>query len=173
MEGFTNEFAANPQILPALIVFVSIALPIFGYFYNRLMDRLNGTKEHTSLYVAIGVAVTLLAGGLFSWRAALMYAALFTLSGLPMIAGEFRRTEEKKAASKTRTLRRKRLPYAANGRIEDAYDSVKEAQRLIGLAFKNNGTEPKSAVPMAEASHQLSTALIKLMEVKAIQQVDE
>ena len=57
-------------------------------------------------------------------------------------------------------------------RIDDAFDSVKEAQRLIGVAFKQPG-KMESSIPLAEASLQLSLAHAKLMELKAIQQVDE
>jgi hypothetical protein len=174
MEGFMNEFAANPQVLPALIVFVTLALPTFGYFYNRLMDKLNGTKEHLSLYVVGGVLVTLLAIGLFSWKAALIGAGCFALSGLPMITGEFKRTEEQKQTAKpSKAPRRKRLPYAANACIDDAYDAAREAHRLLGVAFKNNRQNPESSVPMAEASHQLTNAILKISELKMIQSGDE
>lgn len=171
MEGFMNEFAVNPQVWPALLMFVLLALPIFGYFYNLLMDRLNGTKEHMSLYVTGGVLVTLLAVGLFSWKAALISLGCFALSGIPMITGEFKRTEQQK--TRKPAPRRKRLPYAANACIEDAYDAAREAHRLLGVAFKNNGKSPESSLPMAEASHQLSDAIIKLLELKAIQMGDE
>jgi predicted membrane channel-forming protein YqfA (hemolysin III family) len=173
MGVFVNEFAANPQVLPALVVFLLLSLPTFGYFYNKLMDRLNGRGEHMSLYVAIGCFVVLVFGSLISWRAALLYLFLFVLSGLPMIAGEFKRTEDRKTTSKTRSLRRKRLPYAANGCIEDAHDAAKEAQRLLGLAFKNNGKNPESSLPMAEASHHMNVVISKLVELKVIQNVDE
>jgi hypothetical protein len=173
MEGFMNEFAVNPQVWPALVVFVLIALPVFGYFYNKLMDRLNGAREHMSLYVVGGVLVTLLAVGLFSWKAALISLGCFGLSGIPMIAGEFKRTDEKKQTARTRTLRRKRLPYAANGYISDAHDAAREAQRLLGVAFKNNGKCVESSLPMSQASHELSVVISKLVEVRLIQQDDE
>ena len=169
MDKFLNEYVMNS--LPALIVFVVWLLPSFGYFYNKLMDRLTSRLEHTSLYVAIGVAVTIAVGALFSWKAALMYLILFGLSGLPMIIGEFKRTERKIISAKA--PRRKRLPYAANGRIEDAYDYVKEGQRLIDVAMKNNGQNVESALPLAEATTVLNRALTNLMEVKMIQNVEK
>ena len=174
MPSFINEFAANPQVLPALIIFLLLALPVFGYFYNKLMDKLNGQKhEHLSLYVVIGVAVTILAGGLISWLAALMYLVLFFLSGLPMVIGEFKRTEQNRSTAKAKVLRRKRLPYAANGCIEDAHDAAKETQRLLGVAMKYNGKNVESAIPLAEASHQINLALSKIVELKLIQKVDD
>ncbi len=174
MDGFVNEFAANPQVLPALIVFIICALPTFGYFYNRLMDRLmNGNKERTSLYVAIGVFVTILFGGLVSWRASLMFLGLFALSGMPMIVGEFKRMDRRRETIHVKAMRRKRLPYAANGCIADAHDAAKEAQRLLTVAFKNNGKCVESSLPMSEASHQISLVISKLVELKLIQQVDE
>lgn len=173
MDGFVNEFALNMQMLPSLIVFVVLGLPIFGYFYNKLMDNLSLRGEHTSLYVAIGCFVVLVFGALISWRASLMFLALFALAGFPMIVGEFKRTEERKQSTKTKNLRRKRLPYAANGMIADAEDAAKEVQRLIGVAMKYNGKNIESAIPLAEATSQINLALTRLMEVKVIQQVDE
>jgi len=171
MGDFLNQFAANVQVLPALIIFMILVLPIFGYFYNKLMDQLTGRSEHTSLYVAIGVGVTILAGALFSWKSAIMYFALFVCSGLPMIIGEFRRTEAKKV--KAKTVRRKRLPYAANGCIEDAHDALTEAQRLLGLAMRNNGKNVESAIPLAHASTELNRAIGKLVELRLIQNIEK
>jgi len=168
MGDFLNEFAVN--LLPALTVFAMMGLPIFSHFYNQLMDKLANRSEHTSIYVAIGVAVTVVVGGLFSWKSALLYAILFGLSGMPMIIGEFRRTEVKVAE---KSLRRRRLPYAANGCIEDAHDAVKEAQRLIGVALKNNGKNVEAALSLAGASTEISLALSKLIELKSIQYVDK
>ena len=169
MGDFVNEFAANPQVFPALIVFLLLASPTFGYFYNRWIDNLIRPGEHTSLYVAGGVLITLALGALVSFRGAVLYLALFALTGLPMIAGEFKRTEERRSASKTKNLRRKRLPYAANGAIADAHDAAREAQRLLSVAFKNNGKCVESSLPMSEASHQLSLVISKLVELKLIQ----
>jgi hypothetical protein len=165
MGDFANEYAVN--LLPTLIVFTVMGLPTFGYFYNKLMDQLQWRTEHTSLYVAIGEFAIIVFIALFSWKAALLSFAGNALAGVIMIVGEFKRTEAKKQQSKT--LRRKRLPYAASGCIEDAHDAVKEAQRQLGLAFKANGENVKSALPMAQASHELSLALTKLMELKNIQ----
>lgn len=165
MGDFLNEFAVNMSVLPALIVFAALGLPTFGYFYNRLIDKL-GDHEHISLYVAIGNFVTILVGSLFSWKAGLLFLGLFLLDGLPMIAGEYRRTHRK---SVEKTLRRKRLPYAANARIEDAYDALREAQRLVGVAMKHNGRNVEAALPLAEASSQINLALSRLVELKGIQ----
>jgi hypothetical protein len=156
-----------------------MGLPIFSFFYNRFIDQLDGKREHTSIYVAVGVLVTLAFGALFSWRASLLYLVLFGLSGLPMIFGEFRRTDQKHNAEKlkieeaSKQPRRKRIPYAANARIEDAYDAIKEAQRLVALALKNNGKNVESALPLAMASTELNLAMTRLNEVKLIQQIEE
>jgi len=165
MGDFVNEFAVN--LLPALTVFAVMGLPTFGYFYNLLMDRLHWRSEHTSLYVAIGEFAIIVVIGLFSWKAAVLSFVGNALAGAFMIAGEFRRTEAKKLQGKS--LRRKRLPYAASGCIEDAYDAAQEAQRQLVIAFKSNGENVKCALPMAQASHELSIALTKLMELRNIQ----
>ena len=168
MGSFFNEFAVN--LYPALIVFAGLGLPTFGYFYNQLMNKLDGKREHTSLYVAIGVSVTLLVGGLFSWKSALMNFALFGLSGLPMIFGEFKRTELKH--EKEKTPRRKRMPYAANGRIDDANMSATEASRLLGMALREKDPAIR-ALQLASISHELHNVSRNLLELKMIQQIEE
>lgn len=169
---FLNEFAANSPVFWALFVGAIFVLLIFGYFYNRLMDTLkHGTGEHTSIYVAIGVAVTLGVASLFSWKAGLLTMIFFAASGLPMIFGEFHRTKVVEE-EKTRTPRRKRVPYAVNGRIEDSSMAVKEASRLLGLALKEKDPTAR-ALQLATASHELNDAYSKLLEVKLIQQIEE
>jgi len=170
MGSFLNEFAANLISFPALMVFVALALPAFGYFYNRLMNKLDSEHEHTSIYVAIGVLVTLGAAALFSWKAALMLLMLFTLDGLPMIFGDYRRTHIRLEARKN--PRRKRLPYAANGRIDDALMSLSEASRLVGMSLKEKDVTVR-VLQMATASHELNNAHTKLLELKVIQQIEE
>lgn len=169
MGSFLNEFAAN--LLTALAVFAVMGLPIFSIFYNTLMDRLASRNEHPSLYVAIGVGVTLLVGGLFSWKAMLLYAALFFLSGLPMIVGEFKRTEKKR--ERVKSLRRKRLPYAANGMIADVHDAAKEAHRLTMMAVRSNGKNVETAVQLAGIGAELNEIITKTVELKLIQQIEE
>ena len=90
--------------------------------------------------------------------------------GVPMIVGEFKRTNKKVIEKKS--PRRKRLPYAASGRIEDAADSITEASRLLGLALKEKDITVR-ALQMATASHELHNASTKLLELKVIQQIEE
>jgi len=158
MGDFGNEYAAKLHILLPLIVGIVIVLPVFGYFYNRLMDRLRG-KEHTSLYVAGGVLITIAAGALISWKSALLFLALFTLDGVFMVAGEFRRTERKAQRSKTR---RARLPYAANAIIDDIKMSANQMHRTLG-----NVSDPQYTFKM---QRDLTTVLLKIEELKDIQE---
>jgi hypothetical protein len=162
MGAFLNEFDANLQT--GVIVFIVIAAPTFGYFYNRLMDNLKGESEHTSLYVAIGVTITLAFGSLLSWKASLLLLSIFCLTGLPMIVGEYLRTERKRKTAP----RRKRLPYAANGMIDDAKIAATETHRLIGKALQSD-TKEEIYKSLAGASHELTTIANKLNEVKSIQ----
>ena len=168
---FLNEYAANSPLFWAMVVGAIFCLLIFGYFYNRLMDHLKDGDEHTSLYVAIGVSVTLIFVSIFSWKAGLLSLGFFSASGIPMIFGEFRRTNER-VEERKRTPRRKRLPYAANGRIDDATMDVKEASRLLGMAIREKDTAVR-ALQLAQASHELNDAHTKLLEVKVIQQIEE
>lgn len=162
MGSFLNEFVSNLQ---AVIVFIVIAAPTFGYFYNRLMDSLKDEHEHTSLYVAIGVAITLTFGALLSWKASVLLLSIFCLTGIPMIAGEFRRTERKRKSAP----RRKRLPYAANGILDEAKIAATEAQRHMTRAI--TATDPKDIYRnLAAAANELNTINSKISEVKQIQE---
>ena len=168
MGSFANEFAVN--LMPALIVFAVMGLPTFGYFYNKLMDRLHFRSEHTSLYVAIGELAIIAVVGLFSWKAAALSLAGNALAGAFMIVGEFRRTEAKKRLVKS--PRRKRIPYAANGRIDDAKMAADEAARLLGLVLKEKDPAVR-ALQLANASHELHAVSRNLLELKLIQQIEE
>ena len=128
---FLNEYAANPQVFLPLIVFAAMAMPTFGYFYNLLMDRLDDSHEHTSLWVAIGNLTTLTIGAFFSWKAALLILILFVLDGLPMIAGDFIRDKKREA-----TPRVKRFPYKANAFLDDIQMAGTEARRILGQSIK-------------------------------------
>jgi hypothetical protein len=162
MGSFLNEIEAN--LLIASVVFVVIASPIFGYFYNRLMDSLKGEYEHMSLYVAIGVAISLVLVALISWKAALVALGVFTLTGLPMIIGEFLRTERKRKSAP----RRKRLPYAANGILDEAKIAATDAQRHMTRAL--TATKPEDVYRnLAAAATELNTINNKISEVKQIQ----
>jgi hypothetical protein len=162
MGAFLNELDAN--LLVAIVVFIVVIAPVFGYFYNRLMDSLKSDHEHTSLYVAIGVAITLAFGSLLSWKAAILLLSIFCLTGLPMIVGEFLRTERKRKSAP----RRKRLPYAANGILDEAKMANSEAVNQLERAINSNRPEEiykHIAAALAE-SHRITS---KLAEVKQIQ----
>lgn len=155
MGDFGNEYVANLQVLLPLAVAILILLPLFGWLYNRLMDNLKG-KEHTSVYVAGGVLVTLAAGAIISWKAALLFTVLFGLDGIFMIVGEFKRTEKQQ-----KSARRKRLPYAANGLLDDAKIAATEIHRLMGKDMQ--------AETLLKVQRELTTVLLKLEELKNIQ----
>lgn len=161
MDGFLNELDAN--LLIALAVFVATGSPVFGIFYNQAIDKLKGEYEHLSLYVAIGVSVTLVFVSLLSWKAALLTLIVFCLTGLPMIFGEFRRTEKRR-----KTVRRKRLPYAANGLIDDAKMATIRAHEKMTRASATNSLEEIYKL-QRDAALELITITEKLSEVRRIQ----
>jgi len=159
--SFGNEYVANSQVFFPLVITLFFLLIIFGYFYNRLMDSLRG-KEHTSLYVVGGVIVTIGAAALISWKSALLLTVLFILDGIPMIAGEFKRThrQEKQQAS----ARRKRMPYVCNALIDEAKMASESINRLIGKAI-----EKEDWKLVAQLSQENTVILLKLTELKNIQ----
>jgi len=155
---FSNEYVVNSHVLLPLAVAIVFLLIIFGYFYNRLMDTLKG-KEHTSLYVVGGVIVTIVAATLISWKSAFLFTVLFSLDGIFMIVGEFRRTEKQ-----AKSPRRRRMPYAANGLIDAIKMSAVELNRLIGQYLQNN--DPRK---LNEAQVEVAKILISSTELKNIQ----
>lgn len=163
MGDFGNEYTANLQVLLPLLVAIVIVLPVFGAWFNRLMDKLKG-KEHSSIYVAIGFLANLAAGALISWKAALLFLILFSLDGIFMIVGEFNRTEKKPKTQPAPRLARKRMPYAANGLIDDSRMAAKEIHKLLGEEIKSH--EPGTLVKI---QRELTTVLLKLEELKNIQ----
>jgi signal transduction histidine kinase len=169
MGAFLNEFLANSQALPALIVFAVMALPTFSHFYNQWIDKLLDDSEHTSLYVVLGVLFVLVIGALFSWKAAILYSVLFALAGYFMVQGEYARTAKRKAANRTNKNQRKRLPYAANGLLDEARMSATEMHRLLGKALQAS-TNEEIYKHLASASHELTTITSKINEVKQIQE---
>jgi hypothetical protein len=157
MGDFLNQYAAKLQVFSPLIVAVVILLPLFGYFYNRLMDKLKG-KEHTSMYVAGGVLVTLAAGASISWKSALLFLVLFGLDGIFMMVGEYKRTE------KQAKVRVKRLPYKANAMIDAAKMSATTMHMLIGKML-----EAYDEKLLNRVQHELTTVLVTLEELKNVQ----
>jgi len=173
-EGFFNEFAVNMSVFWPLVVGVVIILPVASYFYNRFIDGLD-EHEHTSMYVAGGVLVTLLAGALFSWKAALLFLALFFLSGLPMIVGDYQRGKRKAKEQAIEQMaaqsqpRRKRLPYAANGLIDHISMAAHQAQKYLTAALKKRDDREEMLVMISLAIQEISTAQVKAIEIKQIQ----
>jgi predicted membrane channel-forming protein YqfA (hemolysin III family) len=157
MGDFLNEYAAKLQVFFPVIVAVIILLPVFGYFYNRLMDKLKG-KEHMSVYVAGGVLVTLGAGALISWKSSLLFLVLFGLDGIFMMVGEYKRTEKQ---AKTRI---KRLPYKANAMIDAAKMSATSMHQLMGRELQSH-----DPILLNRIQHELTTVLVSLEELKNIQ----
>lgn len=163
MDGFGNEFDVKLQI--ALAVFVVVIAPVFGYFYNNLMDRLT-ENEHSSLYVVIGVAVTIILSSAISWKSALLMAVLFGLTGLPMIIGEFNRTKRKqRKEQQEKSIRRRRLPYAANGLIDEIKMSGFELKNYLKKYLETS--DPKQ---LHMALVEVTNILVKTMELKSIQE---
>lgn len=158
MGDFLNEYAAKLQVFLPVIVAVVILLPVFGYAYNKLMDKLKG-KEHTSIYVAGGVLVTLGAGALISWKSALLFLILFGLDGIFMIAGEYKRTEKQAKAPRV-----KRLPYKANALIDSAKMSAASMHQLMGRELQSHDPNLLNRI-----QHELTTVLVSLEELKNIQ----
>lgn len=161
---FLNEYAANLEVFLPLVVIAALGLPVFAYFFNDFIDKLDD-GEHTSVYVAFGVGITIVVAALFSWKGALLHLILFTLDGLPMIVGDYRRARKQKLE---KTIRVKRLPYKANAFIDDIEMAAKESRRMLNSAFKTKD-DMERAIKLATISNELNIISEKIYELKSIQ----
>jgi len=97
-----QKFGANP----ALFGLIATLLVVWGVFFNEVTaysERKRWTEGYLSLYVALGVAGTLVGVAFLDLGAALLAAAGFVCTGLPMIVGSVlrhmrRREAEQRAA---------------------------------------------------------------------------
>ncbi len=85
---FGNDIGSNS----GAIWVTAVALIIFGYFYNRIIDYLHchGYNDGLAwLEVVVGVAVTVaIAGFTVGWTAVLLLMLYFACSGLFMAGGD-------------------------------------------------------------------------------------
>jgi hypothetical protein len=156
--SFGNEYVLNLHWLVGLGVYIFMAAPVFGYFFNKLMDNLSD-HEHTSMYVAVGNFITICFGALISWKAGIFFLILFGLTGLPMIIGEYRRT-----ARKVRAPRVKRMPYKVTGLIDKAIMDATEMNMVIGQYL-----EKKDPEKIIRLQNKLTSVLLNLSEARNIQ----
>jgi hypothetical protein len=162
MGDFLNEFASNFHAIGALVVLVLLGLPVFSVFYNGIVasDKLG----QRSLYVIGGVLVTLAAGALFSWKAALMYLILFALSGFYMAVGDYQRGRQK-ASQPTPN---KRASYKVNGLVSETAMAAEEASRYLTQALKKRTNEVDVIALISMAQNELTTIRLHLKEVQQI-----
>lgn len=161
---FLNEYATKLHVFLPLVVGVAISLPVFSIFYNRLMDKLDeNSEEHTSIWVAIGVAVVIGAGALFSWKMAVFMLSLFALAGFPMIFGDFRREDKRKANARNP----KRLPYKANAILDEIRMATTEARTVLGKSIKEEREPTDKEIVRIE--RELNTTLLRLAELDVLQ----
>lgn len=164
MGDFLNEFASNLQVLWPLVVGIALTLPIFSYFFNRIVaaDK-NGQR---SLYVVIGVLVTLAAVALLSWKAALLSLVMFALSGLFMIIGDYQRGLKKASQPQARI---KRASYKVNGCLGEAAAAAEQANRHLAQALKKHSEPAEMLASLALATQELTTLRLRLAEAQQIQ----
>jgi hypothetical protein len=62
--------------------------------------------------------------------------------------------------------RRKRMPYAANGLLDEAKMAGTEARTRLGNAIKNGSV---SSDDLHVIEHELNTIMLKILEVQQIQ----
>lgn len=64
-------------------------------------------------------------------------------------------------------VRRRRMPYAANGLLDEAKMAGTEARNVLGKAIKKNGGMTHEDMHVIE--HELNTVMLKIIEVQQIQ----
>ncbi len=160
-----NTFVEDAHIFWPLCVALAASLWLFSMLYNRWMDDLAEAKSgYTALLVALGNGVTLAVVAVLSWKAAVLVAAAFVISGAAMIAGDIRRNhlQQKKTI---RALKRKPLPYAAAGLIDEAVMLISEGQRTIKTILKG----PYDAQRLGIVGIALTEAIAKLNEARRVE----
>jgi hypothetical protein len=122
MGEFVNGFVKDAQTFWLLSGAGLLILVIFSALFNRWVADLGDRKiGYTALLVAVGNVVTLLIVAVISWKAAGIVLVAFIASGMVMIVGDVERSHEKREqAAKNARPRRKALPYAACGLIDEA-----------------------------------------------------
>lgn len=130
MNDFLNEYATNSMVLAAVGAATGMALALFSTVYNMHMDR-RRERVYTAIYVVGGVLATLGGMAVISWKAAVLGLAAFAASGLPMVIGDMRRGVREQARQE-QDKRRKRLPYAEKGLVDQALMEASEAERALG-----------------------------------------
>jgi hypothetical protein len=161
MGNFINTFVADSQAFTLAAIGGAAFLAVFSILYNRWMTDLGERKHgYTALLVALGNAVTLGVVAVISWKAALLGFIAFVVSGTAMIIGDIQRAD--KARQKTKkTARRKALPYAAAGLVDESIDLLTAADRNITRWLQNDASERQvalTALSVKDAIHKLTEA---------------
>jgi len=111
-----NLSGINTGVLAALY----LGLLLFGIGFNALTawaERNGYIKGYTSLFVALGVGLTVAATAVINLAFALVTAVAFIASGLPMIVGSLLRHMQEREAELER-LRQEALDERINWRNE-------------------------------------------------------
>jgi Sec-independent protein translocase protein TatA len=85
-----------------LVAIMVLALLLFGYLYNLLVERLEQigyNRGYTAFLVVVGTTVTLIASiAVIGLESVLKLMVLFAASGLPMIVGDMMRSAKQRKA---------------------------------------------------------------------------
>lgn len=171
--GFLNSYVTDSQNFWTAALAVFTFLVLFGWRYNRWMDELGEKKAgYTAMLVAGGTIITLLGVAVISWKAAVLTLGAFVADGLFMLVGDAQRhirQREKEARRRRSAPRRKPLPYAAAGLVDDALMATSEAQRALKRIVDSEGMDMAEMIRhVAVANLELSSVVMKLWEVKNI-----
>lgn len=164
MGQFLNSFATDWRVLIAICLADMAVLAVFSVMFNHWVGGLGEKKNgYTALLVAIGNAVTLLLMAIISWKAAAVAGLAFVVSGTAMIAGDVNRSHKQRelAARNAGKPRRKALPYAAAGLIDEAIMLLAQVERGMKAMLEGKSDDRKAglmALSIKEASQKLIEA---------------
>jgi hypothetical protein len=167
MGQFLNSFAQDPQSFWTAVAAVIAALGLFSWQYNAWIGRLGEKKKgYLGLLVAAGTLVILLGMAVISWKSAVLGLIFFAAGGSIMILGDIGRSvQERERTSAKKGDRRKPLPYAAAGLIDEASMSLAEAQRDLRAVLAGKGDDKKLGL----IALSLASAIQKLSEAKKVE----
>ena len=165
MGQFLNSFATDMRVLTAICLADLAVLAVFSVIFNHWVGNLPAERKigYTALLVAIGNAVTLLLVAIISWKAAAVAGLAFVFSGTAMIIGDVDRSHKQReqAARQAGKPRRKALPYAACGLIDEAVMLLAQVERGMKLMLEGKSDDRKAglmALSIKEASQKLIEA---------------
>ena len=169
MGQFLNEFATDTRVLVPVALASLAVLAVFSVLFDHWVGNLASEKKigYSAILVALGNIVTLLMVAIISWKAAILVGLAFIASGFMVIIGDVNRSHNtrKQAVLVASKPRRKALPYAACGLIDDAIILLSNVEWGMRSVLEGKSDDRKIGL----IALNVKEAIIKLTEARKIE----